>query len=76
MRQILTAIVLFIFAEYVAQLVRRLQNEGSALPSMARASGILASVFVVASGFLALALVPVAAGGNLALVDLLRPSGG
>jgi hypothetical protein len=70
--QILTAIALFIFAEYVAEFVRRMQNDRSALPGLARAGGILASVFVVASGLFALVLVPVAAGGNLALVDLLR----
>lgn len=70
--QILSALSLFVFAGCIVVFVRRMRSEGSALPGLTRAGGILAAAFLLVSALLALALIPVAAGGNLTLVSALR----
>lgn len=70
--QILSAIALFIFAGCVVRVVRQTQRAGSALPSLTLAGGVLAAAFLLVCALLALALVPAAAGGDLALVGTLR----
>lgn len=70
--QILSAVSLFVFAQRVGGIIRRTRSDGSALPGLTFVGGVLAAAFLLASALLALALVLVAAGGNLALVDALR----
>lgn len=70
--QVLSAVALFVFAGCVVAVVRRTHSAGSALPGLTRAGGVLAAAFLLGSALLALALVPVAAGGDLALVGALR----
>jgi hypothetical protein len=69
---ILSAASLFVFAGCVFSFVRRTRRDVGALPGVTIAGGFLAAAFLLASGLLTLALVPVATGGNLALVDTLR----
>jgi hypothetical protein len=70
--QILSAISLFVFAVCVSGFVRRIWSEGSALPNLTLTGGVLAATFLLVSALLALALALVAAGGDLALVGVLR----
>ena len=74
--QILAAISLFVFAGCVVGVVRRARSEGGALPgapwALTAAGGILAATFLLICGLLGMALVPVAAGGDLGLVGALR----
>jgi hypothetical protein len=70
--QIVTAVSLLVFAGYAVNIVRLTWSDGGALPGLTLAGGLLASAFLLASALFGLALVPVAAGGNLPLVDILR----
>lgn len=74
--QVLAAISLFVFAGCVVGVVRRARSEGGALPgapwALTAAGGILAATFLLICGLLGMALVPVAAGGDLGLVGTLR----
>ncbi len=68
----LSAVSLVVFASCVAAFVRRPTRETGALPHIALGGGILAAAFLLLSAGLSVALVPVAAGENLGLVDTLR----
>ncbi len=70
--QALSAVSLIVFAGYVAAFVRRPAGETGVLPHMALSGGILAAAFLLLSVCLSVALVPVAAGGDLGLIDTLR----
>ena len=70
--QSLSAVSLIVFASCVAAFVRRSTGETGVLPHMALGGGILAATFLLLSAGLSVALVPVAAGGNLGLIDTLR----
>lgn len=67
--QILAALALFVFAGSVVGITRQ---ERGALPGLARAGGILSATLLLICGCLGLALVPIAAGGDLALVETVR----
>ena len=70
--QILSAIALFVFAGCVVSVVRRAPGAGEMLPGLTRTGGILAAALLLASALLSLALIPIAAGGDLALVGTVR----
>ena len=63
--QALSAVSLIVFASCVAAFVRPSTGETGVLPHMALGGGILAATFLLLSAGLSVALVPVAAGGNL-----------
>lgn len=67
--QILAALALFTFAGSVFGAIRR---ERGALPGLARIGGIASAALLLVCGGLGLALVPVAAGGDLGLVGTVR----
>ena len=70
--QALSAVSLIVFAGCVAAFVRRPAGETGVSPHMALGGGILAATSLLLSVCLSIALVPVAAGGNLGLIDTLR----
>ena len=70
--QALSGISLIAFATYVADFVRRPTGESGVLSHVALGGGISAAPFLLMSAGLSAALVPVAAGANLGLVDTLR----
>ncbi len=70
--QALSAVSLIVFATCVAAFMRRPAGETGVLPHMALGGGNLAAAFLLLSVCLSVALIPVAAGGNLGLVDTLR----
>jgi hypothetical protein len=70
--QALSALSLLVFVAPVATLVRRTAGQGRALIGLTSGGGILSAVLLLLCAVLGFALVPVAAGGNLALVEALR----
>lgn len=71
--QTLSAFSLFVFAACIAGFIQRCtRSEGSVLPNLTFAGGALAAALLLVSALLSLALVPVASGGELALIDTLR----
>ena len=70
--QVLSAVSLFVFVSPVASFVRRIAGERRALIGLTSGCGVLSAVLLLACALLGLVLVPVAAGGNFALVDALR----
>ena len=70
--QTLSAVSLIVFAGCVAAFVQRPAGETGVLPHMALSGGILAAAFLLLSVCLSVALVQVAAGGNLGHIDTLR----
>ena len=70
--QALSAVSLIIFAVCAAAFVRRPTGESGVLPHIALGGGVSAAAFLLLSAGLSVALVPVAAGGNLGFIDTLR----
>ena len=70
--QVLSAVSLIVFATCVAAFVRRPTGKPGMVSHIALAGGLLAATFLLLSVCLSVALVPVAAGGNLGLIDTLR----
>ena len=70
--QVLSALSLLVFVAPVAALVHRKVGERAALSRLTAGSGVLSAVLLLASALLGLAMVPVAAGGNLDLLETLR----
>lgn len=70
--QLLSALSLFVFVNPVATLVRRVTGDRGALPRLASGGGVLSAALLLACAILGFVLIPVAVGGNLALVDILR----
>jgi hypothetical protein len=70
--QVLSALSLLVFVAPVATLVRRVSGEARALTGLTSGGGVLSAVLLLVCALLGFALVPVAAGGNLALVEILR----
>lgn len=70
--QALSALSLFAFVAPVATLVRRAAGQRRTLTALTSGGGVLAAAMLLACALLGFVLVPVAAGGNLALVESLR----
>jgi hypothetical protein len=70
--QVLSALSLFVFVAPVADFVRKVASERRALIGLTSGGGALSAGLLLACALLGFVLVPVAAGGNLALVDVLR----
>ncbi len=70
--QILSSIALFIFVACVVGFIRQAQGSGSALPDLSRGGGLLAAILLLVCALLSVALIPIAAGDNLTLVEVLR----
>jgi hypothetical protein len=70
--QVLSALSLFVFVAPVATLVRRVTGERRALIGLTSGGGVLSAALLLACALLGFVLVPVATGGNLALVEILR----
>ena len=70
--QAVSSVSLIVFVALVAAFVRRPTGERGVLPQMVLGGGLLAAAFLLLSVCLSVALVPVAAGGNLGLIDTLR----
>jgi hypothetical protein len=70
--QVLSALSLFVFVAPVAALVRRVTGGRGTLVGLASGAGVLSAVLLFVCALLGLVMVPVAAGDNLALVDVLR----
>lgn len=70
--QLLSALSLLVFVAPVATLVRRVAGERRALIGLTSGGGVLAAAFLLVCALLGFASVPVAGGGNLALIETLR----
>jgi len=70
--QVLSALSLLVFVAPVATLARRKVGDRGSLPRLAPGGGLLSAALLLVSALLGFALAPVAAAGNLALVETLR----